>query len=43
MRHREIEAKIKEVLKNWAKIGNKCPVLEAWEHKKYLQKNWNSL
>ena len=23
-------------------MGNKCTVLEAWEHKKYLHKNWNS-
>ena len=24
-------------------MGNMCPVMEAWEHKKYLWKNWNSL
>ena len=23
-------------------MGKKCPVFEAWEHKKYLRKNWNS-
>ena len=23
-------------------MGNKCPVFEAWQHKKYLRKNWNS-
>ena len=42
MRHREIKAKIKEDLRNRANMGNKCPVLEAWEHKKYLRKNWIS-
>ena len=42
MRHREIKAKIKEDLRNRANMGNKCPVFEAWEHKKYLRKNWIS-
>ena len=23
-------------------MGNKCPDFEAWKHKKYLQKVWNS-
>ena len=42
LKHKEIQAKIKEDLKNRADMGNKCPVFEAWEHKKYLRKDWNS-
>ena len=38
MRHKEVEAKIKKELRNRAKMGNKCPKFEAWEHKKYLRK-----
>ena len=37
-----MKAKIEEDLRNRAEMGNKCPVFEAWEHKKYLRKNWNS-
>ena len=39
---KEIQAKIKEDPKKQANMGNLCPVFEAWEHKKYLRKNWNS-
>ena len=42
LRHKEVKAKIKEDLRSRAIMGNKCSVFEAWEHKKYLQKNWNS-
>ena len=40
--HRDIRDKIKQDLKTRPDMGNKCPVLEAWQHKKYLQKKWNS-
>ena len=40
--HKEVDAKIKEDLRNQAEMGNKYPVFEAWEHKKYLQEVWNS-
>ena len=42
MTHKEVDAKIKEDLRNQAKMGNKWPGFEAWEHKKYLRKDGNS-
>ena len=42
MSHRDSQDKIKQDLKTRPDMGNKCPVFEAWQHKKYLRKNWNS-
>ena len=39
---KELDAKVKADLRNRAAVGNKCPVHEAWDHKKYQRKVKNS-
>ena len=38
----ELDAKVEADLMNRAAVGNKCPLYEAWDHKKYLRKVKNS-